>query len=139
MIYLDSKPHVHHESMILFAVDASKCSEPWLLWEFRLLGNNDWTRCTRMPTWYSCRDYRHKPEMFTCNGIEFPAPEKCAPNGGHCFAPNILNANRAYCFKWCGTFANFRMLERGLVHLTEAAANKHADALIAVTKPTEKG
>ena len=56
------QPHIHAENMRLYAEDAARTDEPWLLWESQdeELGHS-WATETFNPTWSLNRQYRRKP------------------------------------------------------------------------------
>lgn len=73
-----------------------------------------------------------KPRTITINGIDVPAPEFVAPaEGTQCWVPHLFS--KVIQYPWSGDEADRLELARGLVHLTEAAALKHAEALLSFT------
>jgi hypothetical protein len=59
------EPAVGHPQaglMALYAEDAAKTAEPWLLWEWRQYGDDSsWRACTVGVRWFSDMQYRRKP------------------------------------------------------------------------------
>ena len=53
-------PHLHAESMMLYAEDAAKTAKPWELWEFISFGMEDWQTLDSNPNWGFATDYRRK-------------------------------------------------------------------------------
>lgn len=66
--------------------------------------------------------------------VEWPQPETSAPpNGTVCFVPNWLFATCTVSNLWSGDQYDFNFLKRGMLHLSEQAAIKHAEALILIS------
>jgi len=79
--------------------------------------------------------YRVKPDVVVINDIEVPAPLRELPaEGTEVFwadLTGIVGANRIGAV--ASSFLD-RILQRGLLHLTQEAAEAHAEALISFTK-----
>lgn len=54
--------HKHAESMMLYAEDAAKSSEPWELWECKFDTQGTWCKLYDHPVWDITREYRRKPQ-----------------------------------------------------------------------------
>lgn len=71
---------------------------------------------------------------ITINGIDVPAPEVVAPADGTTYwCPDLPSEKGVTPVQWCNDDFDNRALARGIVHLTEAAAIKHAEALLSFT------
>jgi aspartyl-tRNA synthetase len=69
------------------------------------------------------------------NGYEVPMPEREAPEGGtEYFFPSFQQEGGVYSYTWSGDAYDNRLLSAGMVHLTEEAAQKHAEALASFTR-----
>ncbi len=68
------------------------------------------------------------------NGYEVPMPEREAPQDGtEYFFPSFQQDGGVYSYTWAGDVYDHRLLSAGMVHLTEEAAKKHAEALASFT------
>ena len=68
------------------------------------------------------------------NGYEVPMPEREAPRWGtEYFFPSFQQDGGVYSYTWVGDVYDYRLLSAGMVHLTEGAAKKHAEALASFT------
>lgn len=76
------------------------------------------------------------PTWFTLGGVEVPLPEMVAPAPSTlCWSPDILQRKPVHCYRWhVDDQHHSARLERGLVHLTEEAAELHAKALVAANE-----
>lgn len=97
--------------------------EPWSVTvdEYQAISDDNWTLTP-------------KRRAITINGIDVPAPEVVPPVVGtrywwpHLFAGKGFSSSR-----WYNDEQDNRALARGIVHLTEDAAIKHAEALLSFT------
>lgn len=81
-------------------------------------------------------DIRVKPKTININGHEVPEPVKVKPEiGTRCYYPILSNKSK---YNWVSFFEgdefDNRILDKGLMHLTAEAAQKHAEALLSFTK-----
>ena len=73
--------------------------------------------------------------VTTINGHEVPLPEREAPQEGtKYFFPSFQRAGGTRSYTWAGDVLDDRLLAAGMVHLTEEAAKKHAEALASFTR-----
>lgn len=89
------------------------------------------------PSWDSTGIYRAKPApalTITVNGIEVPEPvrEGLGTNEEYWVADPTFTP--LYKRHWDNLPAEFRWLNSGLIHRTEAAADAHASAMLASSK-----
>ena len=126
--------HKHAAAMRQYAEDAAGTEEPWLRWEMSDDGEY-WTECSEHPRWEGLMQYRHKPRPITINGFEVPEPLRVAPaDGKQVYLVNIANGS-VFEFSWRTTSAIYNgLLELGLLHLTEEAAEIHLKALLSFTQ-----
>ncbi|TDB41251.1 hypothetical protein [Photorhabdus khanii] len=132
----DNKRHVHAGAMLEYALDALKTNEPWKLWELSSRHQNYWESLASHPAWIVNVEYRRKPEMIAIGKVSFPKPiNEAPPVNTLCYVVaihsdmNILNNNWHNNSVVLNTY-----LKRGLIHLTEDAAQQHLDALIKINK-----
>ena len=95
--------------------------EPWPtpLDEYQAINGDGWTLTPN-------------PRTITINGIDVPSPEVVAPAvGTQCWVPHL--SSEAIKYTWSGDAYDRLDLVRGLIHLTKAAALKHAEALLSFT------
>jgi len=127
-------PHPHAESMLLYAQDAMETDRPWERWECSD-DQEDWATFTTHPVWTHDLYYRQKPRTILINGIEVPEPVRRELVGGTTYwRVSLTNSNITAPEKWSSCTYDIRHLERGLIHLTEENARKHAEALLSFTK-----
>lgn len=133
-----TKPHVHAENMALYAQDAAETDTPWERWENNHPSDHcGWKMCVDHPGWSPRAQYRRKPRTISINGIDVPEPvREPLENGQRCFIPEIGGMLLYSLTEWDGGGIDYRLLERGMIHLTKEAAIAHAKALLSFT---EKG
>ena len=68
------------------------------------------------------------------NGHEVPLPERAPQVGTKYFSPSFQLAGGVWSYTWAGDVFDDRLLSAGMVHLTEEAARKHAEALASFTR-----
>ncbi|WP_387693034.1 hypothetical protein [Photorhabdus sp. RM71S] len=131
----DNKRHVHAELMLQYAQDALKTDKPWKLWEIGD-GADGWDDLDDHPWWIKDSEYRRKPEIIKVGKVSFPKPICEIPSVNTlCYFVaihsnmNILNNNWHNDSVVLNTY-----LKRGLIHLTEDAAQQHLDALIKINR-----
>ena len=81
--------------------------------------------------------YWTKPKAATLNinGHEVPLPEREAPQEGtKYFFPLFQREGGVYSYTWSDDAYDNQLLSAGMVHLTEEAARKHAEALASFTR-----
>ena len=97
--------------------------EPWPtpLDEYQTMDDDGWTLTP-------------KPRTITINGIDVPSPEVVAPAvGTRYWWPDLFGGVMSTYSTWYNDEQDKQALARGIVHLTEAAALKHAEALLSFT------
>lgn len=128
--------HPHAQVMAQYAEDARTASAPWLLWEWRPLAGGPWKSLASSPAWDLRSLYRRKPRTVMINGYEVPEPERVVSAGwrGEYWIPDVARNPLVLgpCM-WDGDATDLERLRRGLVHLTQEAAELHARALISLT------
>jgi len=128
-------PHPHAESMLLYAQDAMENDRPWERWECSDNCYEEWGSLTTHPMWGLWLNYRRKPRTILINGIEVPEPvRKELVDGTTYWRVSLTNPDITMPEKWSSCIYDTRHLERGLIHLTEENARKHAEALLSFTK-----
>lgn len=87
------------------------------------------------PDWDEGTELRFKPKMIKCGELEFPEPMRVAPIlGGKYWLPSLTRFNSCTENTWDGEDMEKRWFASGLLHTTQAAAEQHAHALIALTE-----
>lgn len=127
--------HIHQKLMAQYAEDALITDMPWALWECRIIGT-DWRQLYDSPTWEKTLQYRRKQKTIIINGFEVPEPvREPLPIGQIYYKINLYPADRAKSVsKWLGGTTEMDYLRLGLIHLTQEAAELHAQALLSFTK-----
>ena len=75
-----------------------------------------------------------KPRTITINGIDVPSPEVVAPAvGTRYWWPDLFGGVMSTYSTWYNDKQDKQALARCIVHLTEEAAIKHAEALLSFT------
>lgn len=127
--------HKHAALMLQYAQDAAETEKPWERWEY----NNDrgWQQCEEHPTWFVCSEYRRKPEIIKVGRHEFPKPITKRPKEGTMYW-TIESGGKigfyAERYKWQQNGEDELVIQQGLAHLTEEAAQAHADVLNAICR-----
>lgn len=129
-----NKSHPHAESMLLYAQDATETDKPWERWECKDAVEG-WYSLTDHPVWGLYISYRRKPQTILVNGIEVPEPVKQELLEHQTYyVVDITFPNLIQQQYWINDHLDVRFLERGLIHLTEENARKHAEALLSFTR-----
>ena len=96
--------------------------------------NNHWVNCSS-PSWHFDNTYRAKPApapTIIVNGIEVPEPVREALEiGQRYWFASVTAVHLIVGVTWVGGDCDTRVLNRGLIHLTEEAAVAHAKAMLA--------
>jgi hypothetical protein len=126
--------HKHAENMTLFAEDAKETDRPWERWQYTF-PEGVWSDCVSIPAWSGTCDYRRKPRTIKIGGIEVPEPLREAPaTGARVWVISSTGLSSPVdWFLWANREDNRNWLQRGICHLTEVAALKHAEALITLS------
>ena len=97
--------------------------------------SDHWADVGESHYWNPDRKYRFKPKMIRCGNMEFPEPIRVAPDRGDTYyVPNISSISLFTGLLWSCSEYDLRVFDRGLCHTTQAAAEAHANALIALTE-----
>ena len=87
------------------------------------------------PLWDADAIYRAKPAptpTIIVNGIEVPEPVREALEVGQGYwVADVITTELSLSIRWYGDKNDRERLDRGLIHLTEAAAIAHAKAMLA--------
>lgn len=129
--------HKHAENMMLYAQDALTTDRPWERWELRLNGDVTWVILRKHPEWDSWHEYRRKPRTININGHEVPEPVRSPLIRGTTYhVPNLVNygGKLSEDLLWDDDMLDHFSLNSGIVHLSEEAAIKHAEALLSFTR-----
>lgn len=130
--------HKHAALMLQYAEDATKTDTPWERWEVsggRL--SAAWLPLRANPVWDTDLFYRRKPQVIKVGRHEFPEPTKEEPKIGANYWIVSGYANRGYIaesFVWNGSFLDYGCLKHNMAHLSESAAQAHADVLNAICR-----
>lgn len=128
--------HRHAELMMEYARDAMETDKPWERWEYSLEGRV-WMDLISQPRWGDDYEYRRKPRTININGHEVPEPVRSPLENGTIYYISYISAPDdalAWDCKWRSDKYDFNYLKKGIVHLTEEAAIKHAEALLSFTR-----
>lgn len=130
-----SKGHKHAVMMAEYARIAAEHEEPWVFFQHRLEGGEEWLDCSNNVAWVVCNEYRLKPRTIRIGEIDVPMPEKTEPkHGAAYFFPVVKgNGHLSVIDCWEGREDQKITLRRGLLHLSNEAAYIHAKALILVS------
>jgi hypothetical protein len=133
------KAHIHAELMIEYAKDAMETDKPWERWEFNV--DHKWESFRHAhPLWEDDTQYRRKPQTININGHEVPEPYRGEMKEYQpYYTPDLFDCGDDYWEnyhdrQWQNDIYDNVAMKNGLVHLTEAAAIKHAEALLSLTK-----
>jgi len=128
--------HIHAELMALYAQDAMETDKPWVRWEGRKNGYDEWRPFeSGHPSWLIDFEYRRKPRTININGHEVPEPvrEKLGDDQTY-YTVALTSPSSIIGYDWNGDGIDLMLLKSGLIHLTREAAVAHAEALLSFTK-----
>lgn len=126
--------HKHAENMMLYAQDALTTDRPWEMWEFRFKGD-EWKDLIDHAIWRKDCEYRRKPKTININGHEVPEPVRSPLEKDTIYYVPILHwVDKCDESRWGAHKLDLVFLKRGLIHLSEEAASKHAEALLSFTR-----
>lgn len=130
--------HKHAEHMLQYAQDAAETDRPWELWQNSDDGVSGWNDLDTHPMWVPTLLYRRKPRTIRINGHEVSKPvRRPLEHRTIYFVPTIDGFYLAAEYDWQDDETDNRLLEHGLIHLTEEAAIAHAKALLSFTAKQE--
>ena len=121
--------------MLQYAKDAAETDKPWERWEFN--PNSTWHLCENNPGWFTDSEYRRKPQVIRVGRHEFPKPITEAPEEGTVYwTIEVDGWNGFYVehYKWRQNGEDESCIRQGLIHLSESAAQAHADVLNAICR-----
>ena len=127
--------HKHAALMLQYAQDAAETDTPWERWEFKTDWNT-WVELSKNPSWFEDRKYRRKPQVIRVGRHAFPKPITEAPEEGTVYwtiEAGGRNGFYAERYKWLQK-EDESCIRQGLIHLTESAAQAHADVLNAICR-----
>lgn len=134
------KPHNHAEAMKLYAEDAATTDKPWELWEFSYKEESHWYPLSNHLKWDSNYNYRRKAvksKTININGYEVPEPYRGSIGIGSKYYV-AATTNRSDSVVPAHSWDNFQyeedLMKKGLLHLTQEAAQKHLEALLSFTR-----
>ena len=128
--------HKHAALMLQYAQDAMETDLPWERWEM----SDDmehWYPCSTHPAWNEDILYRRKPQVIRVGRHEFPKPITEKPKEGTVYwtiESGGRNGFYAERYKWRQNGEDESVIQQGLVHLSEADAQAHADVLNAICR-----
>ncbi|PHM33303.1 hypothetical protein [Xenorhabdus innexi] len=125
--------HIHADLMTQYATIAQTSSSPWEHFQYREYQDDEWSDCRGPVEFWFDHDYRLKP--FRIGEYDVPEPvRKPLENDQEYYYPVISGV--AFCghIYWAGDNLDKDRLQRGLIHLTQEAAELHAKALISLTQ-----
>lgn len=95
-----------------------------------------WMDLTSQPRWGDDYEYRRKPRTVNINGFEVPEPVRSPLERGTKYFSPAIDHDSKLCItsKWGNFSPDYIALNRGLIHLSEEAAIKHAEALLSFTR-----
>lgn len=110
--------------------------EPWLRWEFYHRIEKCWKQFKfQHPAWQSEDQYRRKAQTININGHEVPEPYRGEMvEGQHYYRTTLTTPTSCWKEVWLNNEFDHHHMKNGLLHLTEEAAIKHAEALLSFTE-----
>lgn len=127
------KPHPHAKLAQEYWKEAETDDKAWKNWEIKM--RYGWIPCQSPLGFYPENQYRRRPRTIRIGEYDVPEPLRQAPvHGTEYWYPRFSHSG--YCSKgwWRAEDFDFRLLNGGMVHLTEEDAHIHAEALISLTK-----
>lgn len=129
--------HKHAALMLQYAQDAAETDTPWERWEWRDINTNQFITCNQHPSWSLNGGFRRKPQVIRVGRHEFPKPITEVPEEGTVYwTIEVDGWNGFYVehYKWRQNGEDESCIRQGLIHLTESAAQAHADVLNAICR-----
>jgi hypothetical protein len=139
--------HVHAALMLQYAQDAAKTDRPWERWEYSDTATlnqhgekirDDWYDCGDNPDWCPNVQYRRKPQVIRVGRHEFPEPISEALEIGMKYWFISFNEELGefspFRVPWNGDKVDKAYLDGRVIHLTESAAQAHANVLNAICR-----
>ncbi|EJD6037747.1 hypothetical protein M0J18_RS04770 [Morganella morganii] len=116
------------------AAEIAKTDKEWYRhFEFKTDKCSDWHDMSCDFLFYEHVEYRLKPRFIDINGHQVPEPVREPLKIGQVYW--LVRIHGAIdSFEWEGDHACNAWLERGLIHLTEEAAEAHRVALLSFTQ-----
>lgn len=128
----------HADLMLLYAKDAAETDKPWERWEWRNKSDAEFLTCQQHPSWKLNYDYRRKPQVIRVGRHEFPKPISEALEIGMKYwfisFSEDLGEFSPFRVPWNGDKVDKAYLDGRVIHLTESAAQAHADTLNAICR-----
>lgn len=127
--------HKHAALMLQYAQDAAETDKPWERWEFKTDWDT-WVELSKNPSWFEDRKYRRKPQVIRVGRHEFPKPIHERPRKGDVYWYVDMRQGEHYVSStyWHHYDEDYGRLNKYVCHLTEAAAQAHADTLNAICR-----
>ena len=128
--------HKHAALMLQYAQDAAETDTPWERWEYRT-PDGGWWDMDSSPCWDEKAEYRRKSSVIKVGRHEFPKPITEAPKEGTVYwtiESGGRNGFYAERYKWLQNGEDESCIRQGLIHLSESAAQAHADVLNAICR-----
>lgn len=126
----------HAALMLQYAQDAAETDKPWERWEVKV-NNGEWCELNSNPKWFDYWEYRRKPQVIRVGRHEFPKPITEEPKEGTVYwTIEVDGWNGFYVehYKWLKNGEDESCIRQGLIHLSESAAQAHADVLNAICR-----
>ena len=128
--------HKHAALMLQYAQDAAETDTPWERWEFKTDWDT-WVKLSKNPSWFEDRKYRRKPQVIRVGRHEFPKPISEAPEVGTEYwivRAYSTGGHSAEKFVWKADPIDYGLMRNSLAHLSQEAAQAHADTLNAICR-----
>lgn len=128
--------HKHADLYMDFALEAQTNDKPWLAFEWYSDGNAMWYPCNEYICFDKDTEFRIKPKTININGFEVPehVNVQLALNTIY-FWPTlgVYDTDLWDSSIWNDDPLDKRLLKKGLVYLSQEAAEIHAKALLSFT------
>lgn len=119
--------------MLTYAQDAQESDTPWQLWE--ILTSSGWRDLHSNPKWDTNTGYRRKVKTIRIGEYDVPEPLRVRPKKGETYHfVSFKGDSNVHSYSWQGDSIDDELLSKGIIHLTNEAAELHAKALISLTK-----
>ena len=133
--------HKHAALMLQYAQDAMETDRPWERWELYSDKKKEWFTCVSSPIWEDACKCRRKLSV-TLRKIKVGRHEFQAPISGALEVGTEYWIVRAYStcghsaekLVWKADPIDYGLMRNSLVHLSQAAAQTHADVLNAICR-----
>ena len=123
-----------HADLMAKAAEIAKTDQYWQRhFEEKFHSTDKWNQMSDV-FFQTHREYRLKPNFIDISGHQVPEPVREPLERGTVYYLATVVMEQVNAYSWSDFDTDRRWLERGLIHLTEEAAEAHIAALLSFTQ-----